>query len=791
MKSKVELLEEIKQLEIEISNLRTEKDGHDSILVEEHEQHMSFTNNLPVGVFKSTMDGKFIYANKKMKNILGFSSLEELKNYPIDDLYEDKTKRVELINMLRDGRDLQCNEVQLRRKDKSILWGTLSEKLVSDKKGNFINIEGILLEITDKKENEKEIKKLGTLVEQAAISIALTDLEGNIEYVNPFFEELTGYNLEELKGINPRILKSPNAEYPESYYKEMWEIINSGNVWKGQFTNRKKNGEDYIEEATIFPVKTKNGELLCFGAVKKDITSQVKLERELESSLKEMESLKEKAESASRFKSSFLANMSHDIRTPLNAIIGFSDLLNKFTLNEKQTGYVENIKRSGDILLNLINDILDLSKIEAGHLNILNETFFIDDLVNNISSIFDLQFEKKNINFKIKIKGEIPEKVYSDKSRIQQILVNFLSNSLKYTLRGEVTMEISFNKISDKILFDVVDTGIGIPDNIQEKIFTPFFINKDLLNIQESSAGLGLSICKNLSDLLGGNITMKSKFGCCSKFSIELPVNSDKVENIIVVKDKVSFSEDNVRDLYERKILIAEDNPTNAELLNEALVINGFQNIKVAKDGIETINTALKFNPHLIIADNKMPNKSGIEALKELREKGFENPIIILSADVDEDMTIRGLMAGADSYLTKPINFENLFSEIFRLLKIKNMKGVRKTVLNENVDDPGASEFKIKKNISEKLKQILIRDLKEKEKRIKEILDEDKIRNSRNEIALIAHTYKGNTRHFDLKSLETGSLKLDQAFKNNLSDRKIKDLTINMANIIENILKNN
>lgn len=797
-KSKTELLKEIEKLESEILSLRSEgktikgseKNVHNR-RIEDQEQYKSFLDNLPVGIFRSTTDGKFISSNKRLRDMFGFSSVEELMSYPISNLYINQTKRDELINILKENGESHGKEVQLRRKDRSTFIASITERFVTDKDGKFLYFEGIIEDITERKNIEKEIKKLATLVEQAAVSIVLTDLNGNIEYVNPWFKELTGYKLEEVKGKNPRILKSSNAEYPEMYFKHMWKTIIQGNMWKGQFLNRKKNGEDYIEDATIFPVKTANGELLGFGAVKKDISWNIRMEKELEASYTEMESLKNKAESASKLKTIFLANMSHDIRTPLNAILGFANLLAKLASDSKQQEYTEKIIRSGNILLNLINDILDLSKIEAGQLSIAMETYFLKELLDYISTIFMHQFEKKGLEFSITSGKEVPEKIFGDLFRTQQVIINILSNSLKYTFSGKVSLEIKYESSSDKIKFYVTDSGVGIPDEIQDKIFSPFFSKRSSKKIDEASTGLGLSICKNLTHMMGGEISVSSRKGEGSIFIVELPVNSASVEDILILKDNIARLEISTSEIREKRILIADDNPVNVELVKEQLINRGFSKFASASNGNEAIETTQEFNPHLILMDNKMPVKDGIEATKDLRDKGFKRPIIILSADVIEEKREKSLRSGADEYLTKPINFDILFLKMNKLLNITSDNDEQNYKNNLKKENSKGNKYKIDESVSEKTKKLFINDLENKLEIIEGILGKKDTGFDLENTAFIAHTYMGNAGYFGLKHLESVSSKLDRGFKDNISESNIIRLTEEMADIIKTIIKNN
>ncbi|MCK5222923.1 MAG: response regulator, partial [Candidatus Aminicenantes bacterium] len=373
--------------------------------------------------------------------------------------------------------------------------------------------------------------------------------------------------------------------------------------------------------------------------------------------------------------------------------------------------------------------------------------------------------------------------------RIQQILINLISNSLKYTLKGEVLLKMKYNDRKDIIEFSVKDSGIGIPEEIQDKLFTPFFSNRTLHDIDDFSTGLGLAICKNLAELLEGNIKMSSEFGIGSEFILELPANSSEVEEILQLKDSLFTLEGkDIGEYANKNILIAEDNPVNAELLYEALEMRGFRNISIVTDGEEAIENAIKELPQLIIMDNKMPKVSGLEALRVIRDRGFENPVIILTADAIEELEKDKIKVMPESYLTKPIDFKLLFEEICRVLK-HNYKNDKKNIKDKSKNiRPGLI---ISKSVSENIKNVFLKDLKEKHEILKKAIDENSIENEFESIALIAHSYKGNAGYFGLSLFEDLTRELDQRLKDKRSAKIISDLTIKLARMIEDILSIN
>ncbi|MCP4156642.1 MAG: PAS domain S-box protein, partial [bacterium] len=395
--------------------------------------------------------------------------------------------------------------------DGKVKWAREKAELVFDNNGNAVEGIGFVQDISSRKLAEEEADNLANIIRQLSDIIVLTDLEGNITYVNPMFEKVYNYSLEEVMGKNPRFLHSEKAHYPPDFYENLWLTIRNDRVWHGEFTNKTKSGVVVIEDAAIFPFKDlKTGKSTGYGAVKKDITRRKHLENQLKESYDQLVLLKEKAEAANRLKSQFLANMSHDIRTPLNAVIGFTDLLSKKKMPKESMGYLNRIKTAGEGLVNLIDDILDFSKIEVGQLDICLGTFRLKKLLEDIKSIFEIQFQSRAVAFDIRISPGVPGAFYNDKWRINQVLTNLLSNALKFTASGSVVLSIDYMSKPDRMVFNVTDTGIGIAEHHLESIFNPFSQPGTAGDFTHKGSGLGLAICSKLVQLMGGTISVSS-----------------------------------------------------------------------------------------------------------------------------------------------------------------------------------------------------------------------------------------------------------------------------------------
>jgi PAS domain S-box-containing protein len=519
-------------------------------------------------------------------------------------------------------------------------------------------------------------------------------------------------------------------------------------------------------------------------SITRDITIRKKAGEELKAA-------KEVAESASRLKSRFLANISHDIRTPLNSILGFANLILKGDIDDKSRKYLGKIINSGDGLLSLLNDILDFSKIEAGQLEVYPRTFLAEELEESIKSLFYIQFKQKGIEFHIKKHPRVPDRVYGDKWRIHQVLTNLLSNSLKFTRKGTVTLEIDYNKTTDRIQFGVKDTGIGIAKKNREDIFKPFTRLQSFGELEKAGTGIGLAICKNLVNLMGGNIQVKSRLNQGSLFTFDIPANSKKAQEGPLT---ASMTGEVLTDLGKKlgnRILIVDDNPVNQELIREQLKSVGFNSLLLGNNGQEAVELAVKHHPDLILMDIQMPVMDGNEAIGELRQKGCKMPVIALSAFAMREYINKSLAVGADAYITKPIDFDRFFSQISPFLKEK--KGIPKfepiiTTANRENKKEGT---RIKESISNRVREVFLKDAQTKLEILTKALGTGNFKKSKKEIKVIAHNYRGNAGFFGLTRLENAAEQLEQALNNEEADETLTALTQNMTEILTQIIEMN
>ena len=521
----------------------------------------------------------------------------------------------------------------------------------------------------ERRQAEESLMKLKTAIDKSEISVVITDNNGNIEYANPFFTKLTGYSPKEYIGKTPRILKS---EYHTiEFYEEMWNTIKSGITWEGEFYNRKKDGEMYWENAIITPIANSKNEITHFVAIKTDITDAKNINSELIIA-------KEHAVESDRLKSAFLANMSHEIRTPMNGILGFTELLKEPELpNDQQKYFISIIEKSGKRLLNIINDIIDISKIESGQMKVKNSAINVNEYLDQILTFFTPEAEAKNI--KLICKPGLPNKeafVTTDSEKFYAILTNLVKNALKYTETGFIEFGYNRQPNHSHLQFYVKDTGIGIPKDRQEAIFERF-VQADILDkMARQGAGLGLSISKAYIEMLGGKISLESEEenlsdgksgGSTFYFTLPIPASHES-ENTVKIINPAKKVQDNP-EVLGLKIIIAEDDETSGEFISIGARKFGKQVIKV-QNGREAVE-ACRNNPDtdLILMDIQMPELSGYEATRQIRQFNTKVIIIALTAYAlagDREKTIE---AGCNDYISKPIKMADLVGMIQKYFK--------------------------------------------------------------------------------------------------------------------------
>jgi PAS domain S-box-containing protein len=512
----------------------------------------------------------------------------------------------------------------------------------------------------DRKRTEEKIRQLSQAVEQSPVTIVITNKKGEIEYVNPKFVETTGYTIDEVIGQNPRILKSGYTSYDE--YKELWQTVRAGKEWHGEFHNKRKDGTLFWESATISPILNTQGKSTHFIAIKEDITNRKIAEQDLINA-------KLQAEESDRLKLVFLANMSHEIRTPMNGILGFTELLKAPHLTgEEQQEYISIIEKSGKRMLNIINDIISISKVESGQIEISLSETDINEQINYIHSFFKPEANQKGIQ--LLITKELPSTynlIKTDREKLYAILTNLVKNAIKFTNEG--TIKFGCEKKDGNLEFFVKDSGIGISNSQKNIIFERFRQANESISRSHEGSGLGLAISKAYIDMLGGKIWVDSEEGKGSTFYFTIPfiLESKSEEKIVVEKVDIALHPENK--IKELKVLIVEDDAISKLLITIAIKPYSKEVLKVST-GIEAV-AACRNNPDidLVMMDINMPKMGGYEATKQIREFNKDLIIIAQTANGMQSDREQAIAAGCTDYISKPINIQDLNALVQRYFK--------------------------------------------------------------------------------------------------------------------------
>ena len=638
----------------------TEKKIIEDSLRESEEKYRSLVENSPDAVV-IYIEGKIVFVNEEGIRMIAAKSKNEIIGKPVlEFIHPDSIESViqRMIDVVKDSNASDIVE------EKFIdLHGTPIDVEIKAIPTNYEHKEAvqvIIHDITERKRTQEKIKQLSQAVEQSPVTIVITNTEGNIEYVNPKFSGTTGYTFDEVAGKNPRVLKSGHTSPNE--YRELWQTLSVGSEWHGEFHNMKKNGELYWESASISPIINTQGKITHYIAIKEDITDRKKAEEELIKA-------KEKAEESDRLKLAFLANMSHEIRTPMNGILGFTELLKSPNLaGEEQQEYIKIIEKSGIRMLNIINDIISISKVESGQVDIVLSETNINEQIEYLYTFFKPEAKQKGIQ--LSINNPLSENetiINTDREKIYAILTNLVKNALKFTYTGSI--EFGYAKKGNHLEFFVKDTGLGIPSSQQKIIFERFRQANDTISRSHEGSGLGLAISKAYVEMLGGKIWVESKEGKGSSFYFTIPFDKklESKDKIISKKDVgKQKTENEIKDL---KVLIVEDDSISKLLITIAVKPFSKEILKVST-GFEAIE-ACRNNPDidLVMMDINMPEMGGYEATERIREFNKNLVIIAQTANGMQSDRDEAIAAGCTDYISKPVNIAALSELIHKYFK--------------------------------------------------------------------------------------------------------------------------
>jgi PAS domain S-box-containing protein len=483
-------------------------------LSKSEEKYKKIFDNVQDVFYQTDINGNIISISPSIERYSEYTP-DEVIGRKITDFYLDPGVRDKLLSEIyKNGEVVDFEIMFVKKSGKTIPCSVNSHFLFNDER-KVVGLEGSLRDISERKKNEEKILKLSRAIDQSPTSVVITDVGGNIEYVNPKFIDTSGFTLEEVIGKKVNLLKS--GLMPNSIYKDLWRTISAGNEWYGELQNRKKSGELYWEWVLISPIKNQNNIITNYLAIKEDITEKKKI-------IEELKTAKEKAEEMSNIKSSFLANMSHELRTPMMGILGNAEIISISTEDEEIKDMASAIYTSGRRLINTLNLILDLSRIEANKEGIDIEKLEVVSIINEVTEHFSSAAKQKNLSLNFNSDVEI---LYSslDERLFREVLNNLINNAIKFTNIGGIT--ISLTAEAEKMIIKVYDTGIGIPLHNLGLIFEEFRQVSEGYGRSFEGTGLGLTITKKFVEKLGGKISVKSVIDEGSEFTIEFPILKD------------------------------------------------------------------------------------------------------------------------------------------------------------------------------------------------------------------------------------------------------------------------
>ena len=631
----------------------------------------------PVCVLIMDAESRIEYVNRYFSDYTGYLSSEVTGSTP-EFLLSRSKKYVKNRTLLKKvmNKQIWSGDIRIWPKKGSGLWTHGSIAPLLDDSGRIVQIVAVFFDISHRKRIEEELVQersmMKNLMSNIPDAIYFKDRKSRFTRINHSLARFLGLNSPE-EAIGKTDLDFFDDRHGQEAYKDEREIIKSGKpmICKVE-QDILPSGITRWVSSTKMPVRNKNNKITGLVGISRDISDVKRFEDELATQNIELRKAKIKAESATRAKSEFLANMSHEIRTPMNAILGFSEILASRIEDPTLISYIQSINASGKTLLQLINDILDLSKIEAGKLELSYSSLNIKHVFKEMEQIFSFKIKEKGVEFILDISPELPEALVLDEVRLRQILLNLIGNAVKFTPAGSIKVsayprDVDYDSSRLTLCFEVKDTGMGIASDQQILIFEAFQQQSGQDHARFGGTGLGLAITKRLVEMMNGSIELKSKKDEGSTFQIIL--KDVAISAIHDLRDH-HFEESAELTFCGGSLLVVDDIASNRTLVKSFLETTNLQ-VFEAVNGKEAIDQARILCPDCILLDIKMPVMDGYQAIKILKtgEKTKTIPVVMLTASAmkSDERKIRDI--GADGYLRKPISRQELLKELSRHLE--------------------------------------------------------------------------------------------------------------------------
>jgi PAS domain S-box-containing protein len=649
-------------------------------------------------------------------------------------------------------------------KDKKEIWREVYLNPIFLPDGRIEEVSGISHDITEKKQSELVIheseEKFRNIFESFQDIYYRTDLHGIITMMSPSGFEQSGYSEHEIIGQHI----SKFYEFPKKISSVIRELLKTHKVKNFEANLVLKDGSVIQSISNMRLIYNSRGKVIAVDGVARDITYLKKASEELFNA-------KEIAEKSLKVKESFLANMSHEIRTPMNGIIGMIDLLNDTPLNQHQKVYVQTVKRSSETLMNILNDILDLSKIEAGKMHLKLAPIDLQSVIEKLHALFYQQAFSQQIDFTYEVDPSVPKYILADETRLLQIMANLTSNAIKFTDHGHVKIHASvLTSTPQHKVFKIAisDTGIGIPEDKLSMLFEYFSQVDTTVTKTYSGTGLGLAISKELTKLMNGQIGVETNFGKGSTFWFTFEASESKTGNNETSIKRVW--DENIQ--FDARVLLVDDNQVNLFVAERILKKSGCT-VVTATNGEEAIKQALKKNFDLILMDIQMPKMDGITATRSIKEllKKKTPPIIAMTAYAMKEDQEKFLNSGMNDYISKPISADNL------LMKIQEWLGSRKSNTNKKSKTIHTPDLEIiNKDVVYNLlkladKESIIQIYGDFEKELRESLSDCAafyLKGQLGEIQKVLHTLKGSAGTLGVSKVENKVKEIEYNLKQNI-----------------------